>query len=1597
MQWAEKKAERKRYLSRTVAVGILLVLVLAGLAVVSQPYIGGGERYQGYALVELKSPNTLNALKNSGLNVVQVYDHYALVKYTNQELRALKSKGVNINPIDYWVGFQTGKFHGNLAEIPTDYYTETTNFYVVQFIGPPTPEWKSGLELNGAKIYNYYNEYAYLVKVDPARVSEIQSLWYVKAVYPFQPYWKLGETIIDAMEKGLTRTRITVVVDPDVDVREVAERIALKYGGDNIKVIQPFGPGTYPAKFEMDVETKYIKDIAFEPEVLAIHNRTKLKLMNSVAARIVGAAVLRDQWRNGLGLPITGAGQVVSIADTGLDTGNPATVIPDFAGRVLTIYDAAGDGDPSDPDNGDLGGHGTHVAGSVAASGVMSGADTTNKIYGNSLAGMAPEAQIHFESIGTVSIFGGGLNYDSITNMATRSYNDGARVWTNSWGSSGNSYDADADEIDTFMWNNKDFLILFAAGNSGPGAGTIGPEANAKSILTVGASENLRPQVNSQGTWSAYSMADNPDQLAYFSSRGYAGDGRTKPDIVAPGSGIVSTRASTVSDANIGATWFVPIDYNGDGLADYIAMQGTSMATPVTAGACVLVRDYYTDVEGLTNPSAALIKATVIGGADPMPGYKYGGPDVGWGRLNIAKGLIPEPPLSMKYWDWQSADTSATWSNTINVVTDEAPLRITLVWTDANGGANANPAIVNNLDLRVIAPDGTEYHGNIFVGNSQWSVANPTAYDSLNTTEVVNVEKPMVGTWTIEVIAANIGLDDPDGPGANDQTFALHVLGPLGPKSTVSNHVKVERYNENMPLGSDYKDFTHQPIQKVIVAGTSFNTTFRVVNWGSAADSYTITSEVIPATTDITVSFSTTSVSLNPGEVAWVNASISAAATTAEGLYEVRLKAVSTTNTAVMDSITINLQVVPTAPVWHNQVTRTDIMETTSAIAVDPTDGSLWVAFFRQNASTDRNPVTTLPTNGDNFDLIVAHSTDGGKTWTEYVALPGFDRYFDYLGSLEQIMDWFYWYPSIDVDSNGKVYVSFGTGESIYVVYGDETGWSFTTFESGSIYSQGFTTYYLIAYPWTKVYCDSRGNTWVFYTWLDTRSGIRDLREVHTSDGGATWNGPNSIDSTGNSDDRRYYPGVAEFNNQLWVFVSQRLGGSGTDTDYYIAYVTYDYSTGTWGTFNTLFGTGSDGFYEMQPTAYADSSGRLWVGWYSDDDQQNANFGVVEHKAYLIYTTDGTTWSTPIKIDANVPGLNVYDGLPGPGIAEDANGYIWVAFAEENSYYTSAPYNDYWAHYRYSIKMAQIDPATDSIVGYKYVDFAGTPIYHVSIDNSTDGTVYISYTKSPEKWNTEIFVAKYGPTVADNLGPATTDTLVRPPNTNNASKIIYIDLVYTKMLTLTALISDLESGYSNIAAAEYFIDTIGADGTGTPLFAQDGAFDSVTEVVNATIDPFSLSRGYHRIYVHGQDANGNWGAFDYIDIYIYASQFRVYGWVNDSAGTPLANVAVNITNLATGENITVYTDANGYYEYYIDQFPSVYSIGDTIQVYADDGTNAGAVDGTYYDVNSTSVSTAPGSAKLNLVLNNVVPEFSGVVPLLAAIGLLVLLTRRRRR
>lgn len=612
-------------------------------------------------------------------------------------------------------------------------------YYIVQFDGPVTEAAKASLQRAGVQVFDYLPAFAFVVKMDEATRETVEAIKSVRWVGVYQPGYKVKPSVlrdVTIFAENLQEEFILTNFEGE-DPQTIADRID-QLGGE-ILDISWTGPRS---KIRALLDTDALQDFSRIDGVRWIEPAPEWKLFNDVGA---GIMTVSDVWNNH---NLYGSGQIVAVADTGLDkgTGDPANLHDDFEdgsgnARVSQIFDRVTDGA-----NDVRSGHGTHVAGSVLGNGAESGSDPPNHDYDNTYAGMAPEATLVFQALednGTGALAGIPLDLNEL--FAQADDDASANIHTNSWGASlYGAYTSFSEDVDQYMWNNKDFLILFSAGNDGidtDGDGVIdlismGSPSTAKNCITVGATENNRPNGSSptpgfNSTWSAGWPSDYPADpvkndhvsdsaagIAAFSSRGPCLDGRIKPDIVAPGSNIVSTKSSVAAGPLWGTGGLA------GGLEDYyIFSGGTSMATPLVAGTATLVREFYTDLEAIT-PSAALIKATLLNGASDITPGQYGTGSTreipapprpnnveGWGRVDLEASLFPTPPRTLKYQDeTPGLSTGETHIYTFDVDNGTVPLRASLVWTDYPASPVAGGGLVNDLDLILVDPDSTSHY-----------------------------------------------------------------------------------------------------------------------------------------------------------------------------------------------------------------------------------------------------------------------------------------------------------------------------------------------------------------------------------------------------------------------------------------------------------------------------------------------------------------------------------------------------------------------------------------------------------------------------------------------------------------------------------------------------------------------------------------------------------------------------------------------------------------------------------------------------------------------------------------------------------------------
>jgi serine protease AprX len=270
----------------------------------------------------------------------------------------------------------------------------------------------------------------------------------------------------------------------------------------------------------------------------------------------------------------------------------------------------------------------------------------------------------------------------------------------------------------------------------------------AKNSLCVGTIEDI--------------ALSRPIALEAYSGGGPADDGRIKPDLVAGGHNVPSP--------------------SGKSDTSYLAMTDPMVGTSVAAGISALLMQLYAKHRATPNmhvPWSSVIKAILIHSATDA-GTRGPDPFFGWGSINtrLAGQVIAQRDAagSFKHTIVTGA-ISATKPPDYRLTTTGGPIKITLVWTDLPAPPNRGlvddptPALVNDLDIRLLAPDGTIYYPYSLDRAEPVAIARTDRPNRVDNVEVIDVRKPARSsdTWTLEIRARHLQ--------GSSQPFAVVVSG----------------------------------------------------------------------------------------------------------------------------------------------------------------------------------------------------------------------------------------------------------------------------------------------------------------------------------------------------------------------------------------------------------------------------------------------------------------------------------------------------------------------------------------------------------------------------------------------------------------------------------------------------------------------------------------------------------------------------------------------------------------------------------------------------------------------------------------------------
>jgi hypothetical protein len=640
---------------------------------------------------------------------------------------------------------------------------EQPAYYAIQFTKALTSQERNRIQ-NEYKLSlkEYVPNFAFLEKISPATLAAISKDPVFRASILFEPAFKVSPVIGKLkfrapQRKAMKGLQLRAILFSEADPPSVVSQLR-EIGASEVKIFddRKLG-GTVRVQFVLaskdDVpKVARLEMVRWIEEVAEIVEDN----VNTAGTIQSGTPGNEPVWGQGL----HGEGQVIGMIDSGpLDINHcffrdPTNNTPRQAHRkVLQIRNAS---------NSPAGGHATFVAGCAA------GDDFNNPGAANRRGGAWASRLISGNNQ--------DLGFTTMLAELNAAGSAGARIHTNSWhddtAGPGNpaTYNQTAADVDTFTWNNEDNLVLGSAGNIGE---EQGPPGTAKNAICIGASQADPNEMN---------FGDgNPGPTA---------DGRRKPDIMAPGCGIQSATVNTPC---------------GTGPRSACA---TSYATPHAAAAAALVRQYFTEGWYPTGtrlqyhafvPSGALIKAVLINSAIDMTGIAgFPSDSEGWGLIRLNNVLFFRGSArDLRVWETRNANGLSTGASAIyhvRVASSNEPLKVTLVWTEPPAAAGANNPVINDLDLEVVSPDGAQtFLGNHFVNGV--SAVGGSA-DAVNNVEVVLINNPMPGEWTIRVNATQVNVGNPD------QGYAVAVTADIDPMITfvVGSYQVFELAGKNQPV-----------------------------------------------------------------------------------------------------------------------------------------------------------------------------------------------------------------------------------------------------------------------------------------------------------------------------------------------------------------------------------------------------------------------------------------------------------------------------------------------------------------------------------------------------------------------------------------------------------------------------------------------------------------------------------------------------------------------------------------------------------------------------------------------------------------------------
>jgi serine protease AprX len=595
--------------------------------------------------------------------------------------------------------------------------------YIVQYWTQGLEEYRAALRSLGARDHLFLAQHANVFEIDPARLDDVRALEFVRWVGPYHPAYKLEPELfaeLQVPELGQAERKVNVLSTERGSAGQAPILALLPSLGARLdELSEP----TYLLTLSLPLGR--LADLARLDAVQWIDRWSAPEEDMDIARNFHGANYVESVGN------YLGQGVRVEVMDGGCDTSHPD--LQNFLVHTTNV----------------LGDHGTCTSGIVVGSGA-----------GNfSARGVMPSA---FLVVGYYNNFAGGSRYAHTAQLQDSALAYKCVLQSNSWGSALiTSYTSVSQNMDLILFDHSRISILQSQSNAGTQSSR--PEAWAKNIISVGGIYHFNTLSASDDSWSS------------GASIGPAADGRIKPDIASFYDAILCTDI-------VGASGYSSTNY-------YSSFGGTSGATPITAGHLGLIYQMWSNgLFGNATPGSTVFdnrpynttaKALLVNTATQWPfsgtTHDLTRTHQGWGHADLRN--LYDLRASLYIVDESDVLTNlASTTHALTVQSGTPAFKATLVFRDPPGTTSSTQHRINNLDLKVIAPDATVYWGNNGLSAGNWSTAGGAA-NTKDTVENVFVQNPLAGSWQVQVIAAELNQDSHVETPAVDADYALVVSG----------------------------------------------------------------------------------------------------------------------------------------------------------------------------------------------------------------------------------------------------------------------------------------------------------------------------------------------------------------------------------------------------------------------------------------------------------------------------------------------------------------------------------------------------------------------------------------------------------------------------------------------------------------------------------------------------------------------------------------------------------------------------------------------------------------------------------------------------